>query len=197
MANSRARANKSANPPPRLRIIGGRHRGRKLPIADVPGLRPTGDRIRETLFNWLAPHLPGARVLDLFAGSGALGLEAVSRGAGEVVLCELDSRAAEHIAQALTLLQAANARLQQGDALALLRRAPHQSFEIVFIDPPFAAGFWQACIDLLEPWLAPGALVYIESDTEAVYRVPEHWRSHRDKRTGRVHYCLYRVETAE
>ncbi|UTF58634.1 16S rRNA (guanine(966)-N(2))-methyltransferase RsmD [Gilvimarinus sp. DA14] len=195
MANSRNRAQKTQTQT--LRIIGGRHRGRKLPFASVDGLRPTGDRIRETLFNWLAPHLPGARCLDLFAGSGALGLEALSRGAAEVLMCERDSQAAACIADSLNTLQESPGHLYRGDSLTLLATAAHEPYEVVFLDPPFAADLWQACIDRLQPWLADEAMVYIESGIDTRYQVPEHWHLHRDKRAGKVRYCLYRVETPE
>ncbi len=195
MANSRNRAQK--NQTQTLRIIGGRHRGRKLAFASVEGLRPTGDRIRETLFNWLAPHLPGARCLDLFAGSGALGFEAISRGAGHVLLCERNNRAVACISDSLSILKESVGRLHQGDAVELLEQTVEEPFDVVFLDPPFAADLWQVCIDRLTPWLAKEAMVYIESGTDCPYQVPSHWHLHRDKRAGNVRYCLYRVETPE
>ncbi len=195
MANSRNRAQKTQTQT--LRIIGGRHRGRKLAFASVEGLRPTGDRIRETLFNWLAPHLPGARCLDLFAGSGALGLEAISRGAEHVLLCEQDRQAAACISDSLRVLDERAGRLHQGDSVVLLEQAAAEPFDVIFLDPPFAADLWQACIDRLAPWLEDEALVYIESGTDCPYQVPAHWHLHRDKRAGNVRYCLYRVETPE
>ncbi|MDO3387561.1 16S rRNA (guanine(966)-N(2))-methyltransferase RsmD [Gilvimarinus sp. SDUM040013] len=176
-----------------LRIIGGRFRGRKLPVANIDGLRPTGDRIRETLFNWLAPWLVDARCLDLFAGSGALGLEALSRGAAHVELWEKHPAAAGAIAESLSLLQAAQARLSRGDTLDTLQQAPRGAFDIVFLDPPFAGELWQPCIDALGPWLAQEAWVYIESPIEANYTVPNTWQAYRQKQAGRVCYALFRV----
>lgn len=194
MGNLHARRQKTQTQT--LRIIGGRYRGRKLNFAAVDGLRPTGDRIRETLFNWLAPELPGARCLDLFAGSGALGLEALSRGAGEVLMCEQDKQAAACIANSLTVLGDSGGQLHTGDSLSFLQQPP-QPFDVVFLDPPFGAGLWQAVIDALGPWLAVDALVYIESETDTAYCVPASWQLHRDKRAGKVRYCLYRVASTE
>ncbi|MDO6569543.1 16S rRNA (guanine(966)-N(2))-methyltransferase RsmD [Gilvimarinus sp. 2_MG-2023] len=193
MSKSRARAKKTIVKPQVLRIIGGRHRGRKLPVADVDGLRPTGDRIRETLFNWLAPWLPGSRCLDLFAGTGALGLESLSRGASLVELWEQHPAAAKAIAESLQLLQAPEAHLRRGDTLVALAQAPKEPFDVVFLDPPFAADLWQSCIDALAPWLASEAWVYIESPLEARYQVPVNWQVHRQKQAGRVCYALFRV----
>ena len=119
-----------------LRIIGGEWRSRKLKFADVPGLRPTPDRVRETLFNWLQWHVPGARCLDLFAGSGALGLEALSRGARDVVMVEKHPAAAQALRDNLTLLGARNARLVHDDALRYLGRVT-VAFDLIFLDPPF------------------------------------------------------------
>ncbi|MDQ2076672.1 16S rRNA (guanine(966)-N(2))-methyltransferase RsmD [Marinimicrobium sp. ABcell2] len=177
-----------------LRIIGGRWRGRKLNFPAIEGLRPTGDRIRETLFNWLAPHLPGARCLDLFAGSGALGLEALSRGAGEVVLLEKSAPACEQLRSNLALLQAEGATLINEDSLQWLSRAdPGPGFDVVFLDPPFEHNFWQASIEALHArgWLAPGAAIYVESGQDTPYEVPESWTLHRDKSAGQVCYRLY------
>ena len=177
-----------------LRIIGGQWRGRKLSFPDVDGLRPTGDRIRETLFNWLAPELPGARCLDLFAGSGALGLEALSRGASASVLVERDSGAASQLRANLALLAATEGQLLQVDALRLLRDGNSGApYAVVFIDPPFQLGLWQAVIDALEEgqWLSEDASVYIESGRDSVYVVPANWRLHREKHAGQVSYRLF------
>lgn len=194
MSNSRARTRKKNEKPSLLRIIGGRHRGRKLPVADVDGLRPTGDRVRETLFNWLAPWLPGARCLDLFAGTGALGLEAVSRGAGYVELWERHPEAARTIGESLRMLGATEARLQRDDTLAALQKPPAVPFDVVFLDPPFADNLWQPCLERLTPWLSPEAWVYIESPPQARYQVPQNWQLYRQKKAGRVCYALFRVE---
>lgn len=180
-----------------LRIIGGQWRGRKLNFPASGGLRPTGDRIRETLFNWLAPHLPGARCLDLFAGSGALGLEALSRGAADVVLLERQRDPWEQLRHNLALLRAEGAHLHHVDALQWLSQpAPNPGFDVVFIDPPFERDLWQASIDAVHSgnWLAPGASIYLESGQHPHYQVPDAWTLHRDKSAGQVRYCLYRLE---
>lgn len=179
-----------------LRIIGGQWRGRKLHFPAVGGLRPTGDRIRETLFNWLAPELPGARCLDLFAGSGALGLEALSRGAKEVVLLERQSQACQQLRTNLALLRAEGAHLHHADSLQWLNTTPASGFDVVFIDPPFEQDLWQASIDALHSggWLAPGAAIYVESGASTHYLAPSSWTLHRDKSAGQIRYRLYRLE---
>ena len=180
-----------------LRIIGGQWRGRKLNFPATSGLRPTGDRIRETLFNWLAPQLPNARCLDLFAGSGALGLEALSRGADDVVLLERQGQACEQLRNNLALLRAEGAHLHQVDTLQWLSQtAPGPGFDVVFIDPPFEHDLWQASIDALHSggWLAPGAAIYLETGQDTHYQVPDTWRLHRDKSAGQVRYRLYRLD---
>lgn len=177
-----------------LRIIGGRWRGRKFRFAEVEGLRPTGDRIRETLFNWLAPELEGARCLDLFSGSGALGLEALSRGALACLLCERDPKAAALLRQNLQLLSASNGEVKEGDCLSMLGRGNSGPlYQVAFIDPPFHLKLWQACIDALEAggWLTDMASIYIESGLNIPYEVPTNWVLHRDKRAGQVSYRLY------
>ncbi len=180
-----------------LRIIGGQWRGRKLSFPALDGLRPTGDRIRETLFNWLAPRLPGAHCLDLFAGSGALGLEALSRGAGATVLLEKDRQAAQQLRDNLKLLGSEQAKIVAEDSLQWLHQGPtEQAFDVVFLDPPFQHNLWQAAIDALEQyaWLAPEAAIYIESGRDTPYQTPPHWRLHRDKNAGQVTYRLYLLE---
>lgn len=179
-----------------LRIIGGLWRGRKLGFPDVDGLRPTGDRIRETLFNWLAPDIQGANCLDLFAGSGALGLEALSRGAASSLLVERDNRAAAQLKANLELLKAEGGKVLQMDALGYLSapaESPKPPFDVVFIDPPFQLSLWQVVIDLLEQQqlLSEGAAIYIESGLDDQYLVPANWRLHRDKTSGSVHYRLF------
>ena len=176
-----------------VRIIGGHWRGSRLPVVDVPGLRPTADRVRETLFNWLQAVLPGARVLDLFAGSGALGLEALSRGAREAWLLERDPRQAEALRASVARLQATDvAHVAQGDAMAWLRAPLHGRFDVVFLDPPFSAGLWQDVLAALPPWLADDAWLYVEAPADAVPALPAAWRLHREGRTREVRYALYR-----
>lgn len=179
-----------------VRIIGGRWRGTRLPVADAAGLRPTSDRVRETLFNWLAPVLPGARVLDLFAGSGALGLEALSRGAREAVLVERDRDLAQSLRQAIERLHAASgAHVVAADALAFLRAPLQGRFDIVFVDPPFAANLWPAVFAALPPWLADDARVYVESPPDADVEPGAGLAPHRDGRTREARYALYRRVT--
>lgn len=177
-----------------LRLIGGQWRGRKLQFPLCDGLRPTGDRIRETLFNWLGAYVPDAVGADLFAGSGALGLEALSRGARLMTFCERDPAAAKALAGNLALLGASGGRLQHMDALQWLNSSLIETpLELVFLDPPFAADLWQPSINALaaRPWLADGAAIYIESGPGSVFQVPDTWELHREKRAGSVCYRLY------
>jgi len=180
-----------------LRIIGGQWRGRKLPVPTTgEAVRPTGDRIRETLFNWLAPTLPGARCLDLFAGSGALGLEALSRGAAEAVLVERDRGAAETLRRNLATLGAEGGRIEAADALAYLGRPPSAAFEVVFLDPPYETDLLSACCRALadQGWLAAGAQIYIESRAGAeLPQLPAAWALRREGRAGRCRYRLLRA----
>ncbi|WP_323813365.1 16S rRNA (guanine(966)-N(2))-methyltransferase RsmD [Cellvibrio sp. NN19] len=177
-----------------LRIIGGLWRGRKLNFPDVDGLRPTGDRIRETLFNWLAPDMQGAHCLDLFAGSGALGLEALSRGAESSLLLEKHPAAAAQLRANLQLLKAENGRVEQADSLQWLNSAQvSHRFDIVFIDPPFALDLWNAVVAALEnrEWLADEAVIYLEAPRDAQLQLPANWQLHRDKQAGQISYRLY------
>lgn len=198
VAKSPIKSSKNTN---HLRIIGGLWRGRKLAFPDVDGLRPTGDRIRETLFNWLAPDIQGAHCLDLFAGSGALGLEALSRGAASSLLVERDGRAAAQLKANLELLNAEAGKVIQMDALGYLQMAQTAMqiacFDVVFIDPPFQLNLWQAVIDQLEQQhlLSAEAAIYIESGINDHYLPPTGWRLHRDKIAGSVHYRLFYRET--
>jgi 16S rRNA (guanine966-N2)-methyltransferase len=197
----RTAAERAAGPRPgrgdnRVRIVGGSLRGRKIAFPDAAGLRPTGDRIRETLFNWLQPVLPDSRCLDLFAGSGVLGIEAASRGAAEVVLVESAPRVAAALRQTLAELALGDgARLVEADALGWLQAAPPTPFDVAFLDPPFAAGLMGEVAALLEAggWLADGAMVYLErAEAQGPWPVPENWVVLRDKRAGQVAYALAR-----
>ena len=180
-----------------VRIIGGRWRGTRLAVVDAPGLRPTADRVRETVFNWLMPMLPGARVLDLFAGSGALGLEALSRGASEALLVERDPALAQSLRQAGERLQAAQGvHVVQADALQWLRVPLHGRFDLVFLDPPFDAGLWPEALALLSPWLADDAWLYLESPIAAEVTPGPGWSLHREGRTRETRYALYRRAVA-
>jgi 16S rRNA (guanine966-N2)-methyltransferase len=178
-----------------LRIIAGEWRGRRIAFADVPGLRPTPDRVRETLFNWLQPYLPGARCLDLFAGSGALGLEALSRGASEAVMVESNRRAAEALAAAAAELGARGARVARRDVNEFLRGRPQAEYDLVFLDPPYRQGLVGPCAQLLEHggWLAEGALIYVEAERELdPLPLPSAWTLARSRTAGHVGYHLAR-----
>jgi len=176
-----------------VRIIGGRWRGTRLPVPDLQGLRPSADRVRETLFNWLQPALPGARVLDLFAGSGVLGLEALSRGAREAMLVECDPALIEGLRASVERLHAGDqARIVRADALALLRAPLHGRFDIVFVDPPFAQGLWEGVLASLLPWVSDDAWLYVEAPPGAEAAPGSEWLPHREGRTRQVHYALYR-----
>ena len=182
----------------RLRIIGGRYRGRRLPIPDQPGLRPTADRVRETLFNWLAPLMPGARCLDLFAGSGAIGFEAASRGAGEVVLIERSTVVARQLRANLLMLAAPRVSVIQADALAWLATGA-RPFDLVFIDPPFADDLLTpACARLADGgWLAPGARVYLETAARVGFPpLPAGWELIRDSTAGQVRFGIALIHPA-
>lgn len=179
-------------PAGKVRIIGGRWRGTRLPVADASGLRPTADRARETLFNWLQPVLPGARVLDLFAGSGALGVEALSRGAAEALFVERAPAVAQALEDSLRKLDAgAVARVVRADAVAFLRAPLHGRFDVVFLDPPFDAGFWQPALDALGPWLADDARLYLESPAGASVEPGSGWRPLREMHTRHARHALY------
>jgi len=177
-----------------VRIIGGSLRRSRLDVPDAPGLRPTPDRVRETLFNWLAPVIEGARCLDLFAGTGALGIEALSRGAGRVDFIERDPRLAQALRQNLERLRQTDAAVRCADALQTLGEAPPDAYDVVFVDPPFTETLWQPAVMALEGngWLRAGALVYLEMPAAAQIGVPETWNLHRESAAGAVRYALYR-----
>lgn len=178
--------------PGRVRIIGGRWKRTPLPVVGAQGLRPTPDRVRETLFNWLGASIESSRCLDLFAGTGALGLEAASRGAARVVLVERDRVAADAIRAVIERLGAGSiAQLIAGDALAVLSRlavSDPGGFDIVFLDPPFGEGLLERALPRLLPVLAHDARVYVES--ESALSPPAGWELTRADRAGQVHYHL-------
>ena len=179
-----------------IRIIGGQWRGRKLPVPESPGLRPTTDRVRETLFNWLAPSIVDASCLDCFAGSGALGLEALSRYAANATLLEMERGVAQQLQKNLATLKASNAKVVNTNTLAFLAQAgaPH---DIVFVDPPFRKGLLEETLKLLENngWLSDEALIYIESEVEnGLPPVPMNWHVYREKVAGQAAYRLYQRE---
>lgn len=178
-----------------LRIIGGRWRGRRLRFPTAPGLRPTPDRVRETLFNWLAPRIHGARCLDLFAGSGALGLEALSRGAGRACFVDNNGAALSAIRGHLEELGGADAEYLAGDALRILAGGySGEPWDIAFLDPPFDAGLLEPAARALEEhgWLAEDALVYLEAGVrETPPDLPGNWRPHREKTASDVRFSLF------
>ncbi len=181
--------------PGRVRIIGGQWKRTPLQVPAVPGLRPTPDRVRETLFNWLGQSLEGWHCLDLFAGSGALGLEAASRGAARVVLVERDRAASRLIAQALSKLAAGErVELIEADAqraLSDLTARNEPRFDLVFLDPPFSENWVTRLWPEIEACVADAGLIYVESD-RAFNPVPQPWQIERAGRAGQVHYHLLR-----
>jgi 16S rRNA (guanine966-N2)-methyltransferase len=173
--------------PGRVRIVGGEWRGRRVAVAARIGVRPTPERVRETLFNWLGQRLDGAVCLDLFAGSGALGFEAASRGAARVVMVETDRAVAAVLHRSREQLAAAAVEIVPGDALAYLARGGER-FDVVFLDPPFRQNALPALLAALPPRLQLGARVYVEGDRPAGAALP--WRELRHARAGRVSYQL-------
>lgn len=178
--------------PGRVRIIAGTWRSRMLPVPNLPGLRPTADRVRETLFNWLGPMLRGARCLDLFAGTGALGFEALSRGAARCVFVEDAAPALAGLRDSVQRLGAAErAEIHAGDARRYLE-GPAELFDVVFLDPPFATQLIPEILHVLAArWLAPDARVYLESPREGPeIPLPEGWRMMRASQTRQVRFGL-------
>lgn len=177
-----------------LRIIGGQWRSRRLTFPDAPGLRPTPDRVRETLYNWLAPHINGAHLLDCFAGSGALFLEGLSRGAASGTALEFDRQAVTSLRSNLHLLQASQAEVMHTDSLLWLNQPASRQFDIVLLDPPFHQDLLQRSCQLLQQhnWLAPGAWIYTESEQPpSTLNLPASWQLHREKHSGQVYYALW------
>lgn len=183
-------------PAGQVRIIGGRLRGSKLPVPDLPGLRPTGDRARETLFNWLQGDVAGARVVDLFAGSGVLGLESASRGAAEVWLVERDAAQARSLGESVARLKADTVQVACADALAWLA-SRSERFDLAFLDPPFGGQLLAPALAALAPRLARQAWVYVEMPREADFVPPPHWRLHRELATREARHLLLRAETPD
>lgn len=175
----------------RVRIIAGQWRGRQIALVDAPGLRPTGDRIRETLFNWLQADIPGARCLDLFAGSGILGLEAASRGAAAVELVDSNPLVCRQLRESIALLRADCVTLVERGALEYLAGEP-RAFDVVFLDPPFGDGMLPSLAQALHSsgWLAAGAKIYVEQGSES-NRDPLPWHLLKEKVQGNVRFALY------
>ncbi len=179
--------------PGSVRIIGGKWRGRRLPVRDLPGLRPSGDRSRETLFNWLQAHVHGAVCVDLFAGSGALGLEAASRGAAEVILVEKLSVAALDLRDVLLVLKADQVTVVESDALQWLQSCPAQSLDIAFVDPPFGLHLETRALELIriQDCIRTGGFVYLETARDAPLIVAgPGWETAREKTVGDVRLLL-------
>lgn len=180
-----------------MRIIAGQWRSRRLPIHDLDGLRPTTDRVRETLFNWLANDIVNARVLDCFAGSGALALEALSRYAAYAKIIELQRSAALQLKDNLNTLKCDKAEVLNADILVVLQRVCDQGFDVVFIDPPFRKGLAEQTIQLLDSqaWLNDGALIYVEIESElTTLTIPSSWKALKEKTAGQVSYRLYQYQ---
>ena len=173
-----------------VRIIGGTWKRSKLPVADRPGLRPTPDRVRETVFNWLGQTLDGWRCLDAFAGSGAFGFEAASRGAAEVVLLERDGGLVASLAASKARLQASALRIERADAMAWMARAPAASFDLVFLDPPFDSGLLDGALAAAARIVSDGGFVYAESGASPPATVG--LAPFRASRAGAVHFQLFR-----
>ena len=175
-----------------IRIIAGKHRGRKLPVLMAEGLRPTTDRVKETVFNWLMPYIQDSICLDCFAGSGGLGFEAFSRGAEHVSFVELNKAAAKQLQENQRLLKADNISVLQGDVLAVIK-SNDQKFDVVFLDPPFRKGLVEKTAQLLnEQSLAESALIYVEMESEqSDQQLPLGWTLLKEKVAGQVVYRLY------
>jgi 16S rRNA (guanine966-N2)-methyltransferase len=177
-----------------VRIIGGDWRGRRLQVADVPGLRPTGDRCRETLFNWLQPWVPAADCADLFAGTGALGFEAASRGAATVLMVEKDPQAQAVLRQSIEQLQAEQVNLHAGGAMSLLEELKPDSFDLVFVDPPFDSNLGGLVLERLHKTgcVRRGGFIYVESPASMTLPPPQGWSVWRDQQLGEVRMQLFR-----
>ena len=176
----------------KLRIIGGEFRRRQLPVLDSPGLRPTPDRVRETLFNWLGQQLFGHQVLDLFAGTGALGIEALSRGAAYVDFIERDPRVSAQLSANLELLNITSSAVHINDVQAYLAR-PAKPYTLIFLDPPFHQQLASPCCFALEEggWLTSEAMIYLETEASLAPEVPANWQLHRETQAGESTARLY------
>jgi len=196
---AKSKKQKKSSPASKLRIIGGKWRSRLLPVANLPGLRPTTSRVRETLFNWLQNDIAGARCLDCFAGSGALSFESASRGAAKVVMLETQAQAAKILADNIQVLQAEQIQLLQMDTLSWLKSQLNineaEKFDVVFIDPPFDSDYLAKTCELLESQqlLSEYACIYLEMNRKQnLPELPANWNLVRDKKAGQVGYYLVR-----
>lgn len=179
-------------PPGEIRIIGGQYKRTKLPVPDKPGLRPTPDRVRETVFNWLGQDLTGWRCIDVFAGTGALGFEAASRGAAEVLLCEQDAALVARLKALQLKLQAAMVKVERGDGIALLRRQSPGSQQLVLLDPPFDSPLFEGALKAAAQAVAEPGYVYLEAPKpwDDVALADYGLRVHRSGKAGAVHFHL-------
>ena len=177
-----------------IKISGGEWKGTNLTFYDEPELRPTGNRIKETLFNWLQPNIQGSICLDLFAGSGCLGLEALSRGAAKCVMVEKNKRVINHLSKNIEKLSSST-ELIHDDALNYLSsKEPSKTFDIVFLDPPFDSTIYESTMRALElnNWLSRDALIYIEARSDSsMFQIPDNWSLFREQVAGNVRYMLY------
>ena len=178
----------------KIKIIGGKWKGTNLTFLDEPELRPTGNRIRETLFNWLQPYIQGSTCLDLFAGSGCLGLEALSRGAANCVMVEKNESVKSHLAENIEKLSASTELIHNDAINYLSSKAFNQTFDIVFLDPPFNSNLYVPTMRTLElnHWLSHDALIYIEARSDSsMFKIPDNWSLFREQVAGNVRYMLY------
>lgn len=181
----------------KVKIIGGQWRSRQIDVVDLQGLRPTPNRVRETLFNWLQADIFNSQCLDLFAGSGALSFEAASRGAKAIVQIENNLAAYQMLQANAEKLNATQIQIIQTNALAYLNKSTSSPFDIVFIDPPFGLGLIEQSCELLDKgnWLAPYAKIYIEAETNLMLEhLPQNWTLLKDKVAGEVAYRLFEVQ---
>ncbi len=177
-----------------IRIISGKHKGRKLPVLMAEGLRPTTDRVKETVFNWLMPYIQDSNCLDCFAGSGSLGFEALSRGAAQVTFLELNPDAAKQLQVNKATLKAENINIHKTDALAFLQKPPAK-YSLVFIDPPFRKNLVSQTAELINQHaLTDDALIYVEMEKDHnSQQLPNNWRLLKEKVAGQVSYRLYQM----
>ncbi|WP_163935414.1 16S rRNA (guanine(966)-N(2))-methyltransferase RsmD [Paraferrimonas sp. SM1919] len=188
-----ARSPKKSMGSGQIRIISGQWRGRKLPIHDLEGLRPTTDRVKETVFNWLAPYMLNAKVLDAFSGSGSLGFEALSRYASHATFFELQRQAAQQLKSNLALLNCSNAEVVQTDTLKQLLTPPEQAFDLIFIDPPFNKGLVEPCLKYIaqNKWLTSDGIIYLEIEKQLqLPQLPVNWQIIKDKTAGQVRFLI-------
>lgn len=174
-----------------LRIIGGKWKRRTLPFASIDGLRPTPDRVRETLFNWLMWDIQNAQVLDLCTGSGALGFEALSRGAANVVMIEPNQTQARFLKDNIQLLKAENCQLHVATAQQILKEL-NTAFDLVFLDPPYSLDLWQELAELADPMISNNAFIYVEADRDlSQLKLPSTWQKIKETKAGIVRAGLY------